>query len=385
MNLRDKLRAIETTPKKPNPVPMEKRYNACWSKEEIRPVADYMDAFALKRETVNLMCGDMEPPLPDVLDPMRILYLDTETTGLAGGTGTVAFLVGVGRLTMDGFRIQQFVMRDYPEERFVLARVAEALDECDTICTFNGRTFDVPLLKDRFLMNRMSPACLEKPHIDLLHIARRVWKMRLKRCTLSHLEEAVLGTPRLKDLPGSEAPQRYFSFLKTGQFCLLDEVIAHNAQDIASLCTLLSAMTNLYEHPEKHPYEEDLFSMGVALEKFHHPEEARRCYHLASRGVTRTKGQLRLAQSWRRSGQRQEAVDVWLHMIDRHEGGITPYVEMAKHYEHVERNIPKAMEMTRRAMMMMAEPTLFDTLDTMEKRKALRHRYDRLKKKTQKE
>ncbi len=385
MNLREKLRAIETAPKKTDPIPMEKRCTSCWSKEELRNVEDYADAFGLKRATVDMMCGEMEPSLPEILDPMRILYLDTETTGLAGGTGTVAFLVGVGRLTMEGFRIQQFVMRDYPEERFVLEKVREALEDCDVICTFNGRTFDVPLLRDRFLMNRMPPSCFDKPHIDLLHIARRVWKMRLKRCNLSHLEEAVLGKPRMGDLPGSEAPKRYFSFLKTGQFCLLDEVITHNAQDIASLCILLSAMTELYEHPEKHPYEEDLFSMGVALEKFHHPEEARRCYHLASRGVTRTKGQLRLAQSWRRSGQRQEATAVWQGMIARHEGGIVPYVEMAKHYEHIERDIPKAMEMTRRAMMLMAEPTLFDTTDTTEKRNALRHRYDRLKKKSQKE
>ena len=384
MNLRDKLRAIDT-PKKPAAVPPARAFTSCWSRQEIRDLDDFPEAFQLCRDTVDLMCGALTPPLPFSLDPTRILYLDTETTGLAGGTGTVAFLVGLGRLTRDGFVVDQYVMRDYPEERYVLAKVEEALQHCDVLCTFNGRTFDIPLLRDRFLLNRMQPDCLDLPHIDLLHIARRVWKMRLKQCTLSHLEEAVLGTPRLHDLPGSEAPQRYFTYLKTGEFALLDEVLTHNAQDIASLCTLLSAMAHLYEHPDTHPHEEDVFSMGVALERFHHPEEARQCYHLASRGMTRTRGQLYLARSWRRSGERQEATAIWQGMIDRHEGGIVPYVEMAKHYEHVERNLPMAMEMTQRAMMLLAEPTLFDSVDTQEQRAALQHRYDRLKQKMKKE
>ncbi len=384
MNLRDKLRAIDT-PKKPASAPPARTFTSCWNRQEIRDLDSFPEAFQLHRATVDLMCGALAPPLPLILDPTRILYLDTETTGLAGGTGTVAFLVGLGRLTQEGFVVDQYVMRDYPEERYVLAKVEEALRHCDVLCTFNGRTFDIPLLRDRFLLNRMQPGCLDLPHIDLLHIARRVWKMRLKRCTLSHLEEAVLGTPRLHDLPGSEAPQRYFAYLKTGEFALLDEVLTHNAQDIASLCTLLSAMAHLYEHPDVHPHEEDVFSMGVALERFHHPEEARQCYHLASRGMTRAKGQLYLARSWRRSGERQEAAAIWQSMIDRHEGGIVPYVEMAKHYEHAERNLSMAMEMTRRAMMLLAEPTLFDSTDTQEQRAALQHRYDRLKQKMKKE
>jgi len=106
----------------------------------------------------------------------------------------------------------------------------------DAICTFNGRTFDVPLLRDRFLMNRMDDSCLDKPHIDLLHMARRVFKLRLQRCNLGKLEEAVLGIPRFDDLPGAQVPQRFFDYLKTGNFDLLTDVLEHNAQDVASLC-----------------------------------------------------------------------------------------------------------------------------------------------------
>lgn len=379
MNLRDKLRALESAGRKPSPPP--RQYTGCYERAEDHPMEDFPHALALRRETVTLMQGEA---MPDPLDPRRILYLDTETTGFMGA-GTVAFLVGTGRLTEDGFTVRQFLMRDYPEEPFLLARLEKELAQCDAICTFNGRSFDMPLLRDRFLMNRMRPACLEKPHIDLLHIARRVWKLRLKQCSLGRLEEAVLGITRQGDIPGAQVPQRYFSFLKTGQFDLLREVIAHNAQDIASLCVLLAHMARMYEHPEEQPHAEDVYAMGVALERFHHPEEARRCYRLASRDGMRAQGQLRLAQSWRRAGQRDEAAAVWQGMIARHEGGILPYVELAKHLEHIQRDIPQAIEMTRRAMMLLAEPTLLEPEDIRAQREALAHRYERLKRKLEKE
>jgi len=123
-----------------------------------------------------------------------------------------------------------------------------------------------------------------------------------------------------------------------------------------------------------------VYSMGVALERFHHVEEARRCYRLA-KGSMHAKGQERLAMSYRKAGERSEAIQVWQRMIERHEGGITPYVELAKHFEHHDRDIPAALDMTRRAMMLLAEPTLFDSPSVQEERNALQYRYDRLKKK----
>ena len=167
------------------------------------------------------------------------------------GAGTVAFEVGMGCLTDSGFQIHQLVMRDYPEEKFLLQSIADTLMGYDAICTFNGRTFDVPLLRDRFLMNRMDDSCLDKPHIDLLHIARRVFKLRLQRCNLGKLEEAVLGIPRFDDLPGAQVPQRFFDYLKTGSFDLLTDVLEHNAQDVASLCVLLLSLIHISE-PTRH-------------------------------------------------------------------------------------------------------------------------------------
>ena len=177
MNLRDKLRAVGGGQR---PAAPQKPVNGdCLHCFETRDAVEFPGAMAVRRETVTLMQGE---ELPASFDPRRILYLDTETTGFAGA-GTVAFLVGLGWWGEDGFEVHQYLMRDYPEERYVLEKTAEACERFDVLCTFNGRSFDVPLLRDRFLLNRIPAACLDKPHIDLLHIARRIWRLRLKRCS----------------------------------------------------------------------------------------------------------------------------------------------------------------------------------------------------------
>lgn len=375
MNLRDKLNAVGGKPK-PR-AQAERRYDACWQTTHTHPLNEFPHCFEVEREAVMLMQNDA---MPQTLNPRRILYLDTETTGFLGA-GTVAFMVGLGWLTDEGFEVRQLVMRDYPEEMAMLTELESIISRFDVLCTFNGRTFDLPLLRTRFLMNRMRAECLEKPHIDLLHIARRVFKLRLQSCNLGHLEEAILGMPRTRDLPGSEAPQRYFAYLKTGEFHLLDEVLEHNEQDIASLCTLLSHMCHVYCKPEQLSFAEDVLSMGVALERMNHPEEARRCYHLVSAGKYHAQSQLRLAQSFRRSGERDNARQVWLDMIAKREGGVKPYIELAKHYEHVERDYGMALSLTRQAIGYLAEPTLLDGAEIEQMRDDLQKRYERLKRK----
>lgn len=376
MNLRDKLKAIEK-PKvkitvKENAPEAKPVFTDCWRTELTQPPETY----PLRRETVMLMQGE---DMPENFAAERILYLDTETTGLMG-TGTVAFEVGLGWLEADGFHVRQLVMRDYPEEKFLLEEIIRVAGGFDVICTFNGKTFDLPLLRNRFIMNRIRTDVLDKPHIDLLHIARRVWKLRLKKCNLTNLEEALLGVPRVDDLPGAMVPERFFSYLKTGDFHLLDDVLEHNEQDIVSLQNLLCHMCRMYENPEQLRFDEDVYSMGVALDRFRHTEEARRCYRLAG-GAMHAQSQQRLAVSYRRSGEKEAAAEVWQGMIRRREGGVTPYIELAKHYEHQEKDVPAALDMVRRAIAMMSEPSLFDEPSVQETRNALQYRYDRLKRK----
>ena len=376
MNLRDKLRAVGgtagTRPERPAADAGDCRHFAVY-----RPPEEFPGAWELNRETLSLMS---EKEMPEDFDPRRILYLDTETTGL-GGSGTVAFLVGLGYLTDEGFEVHQFLMRDYPEEPYLLKHVAAGLGRFDVLCTFNGTTFDVPLLESRFLMNRMDRSCLELPHLDLLHMCRRLWKLRLGRCNLGRLEEVILGKPREEDIPGSEVPQRYFTYLKTGQMELLDDILKHNAQDIASLCVLLNHMADLYLHPEKIRFSEDVYSMGRALERVEKTEQARKCYRLASRGRMGDRASSALAVSYRRAGQREEAAEVWREMIRTGRGGAAPYIELAKYEEHIRRDLPAALRLTEQAMVRLSEPGLGRDPTVQEMKNELQYRWQRLKRK----
>ncbi|MBR6028777.1 MAG: ribonuclease H-like domain-containing protein [Clostridia bacterium] len=388
MDLRAQLRAMhQDAVKKPSPAPAPPA-RGCFRRDTLLPLSGFPGAFELDTEALRRMAEDPKAvaegrhlPLPETIDPKRILYLDTETTGLSGGAGTIAFEVGLGWLGPEGFTVRQLVMRDYPEEGALLKEVADIAQGCEVMCTFNGRTFDLPLLESRFLMNRIRTSCLDKPHIDLLHIARRVFRLRLGQCNLTRLEEAVLGQERTDDLPGAEVPRRFFDYTKSRDFSLLEDVLRHNLQDIASLQVLLNRMTSLFAHPETAGHGADILSMGVALERFRHGEEARDCYRLVPTGRWHADGQTRLAQSLRRAGEQEAAREVWLGMISRREGGITPYVELAKIYEHQDRDYDAALEMTRRAMVLLAERALLDAGAVQADQNALQYRYDRLRRK----
>ena len=381
MNLRDRLRAVGGTAggkdRPENVKHAEPERKDCRHFAVYRDMTEVRGALDVRRETVEKMCN---VPMPEHFDPRNILYLDTETTGL-GGSGTVAFLVGMGFLTDTGFEVHQFLMRDYDEEPALLRHVEAGLNRFGVVCTFNGATFDLPLLEGRLLMNRFRRNCLDKPHIDLLHIARRLWKKRLGACNLGRLEAVILGKPRTDDLPGSEVPQRYFEYLKTRQEFLLDDILAHNAQDIVSLCVLLTHMAAMYEHPESIRYSEDVYSMGRALERFCRPEEARRCYSLARRGRMGEAAALALGSSYRRAGDREKAAAVWQEMIDGHRGGAAPYIELAKYLEHQKRDISGALEMTERALGVLSEIQIRTDLTVQETENAIQYRRRRLKQK----
>lgn len=215
-------------------------------------------------------------------DVQRCLFLDTETTGLSGGAGTVAFLVGVGFVEGDAFVIEQYMMHDYSDEPELLDRLASRMDAFDSVCTFNGRTFDMPLLEARFTLNRMRARWREMENLDLLYPSRRAWKLRLGSCRLARLEEEILGMPREDDLPGSEAPKRFFDFLKTGDRTLLDDVVRHNRQDIATLATLLTRLCETYAEPETLCERADVFSIGKTLEKQGELKNARELYRISA-------------------------------------------------------------------------------------------------------
>lgn len=307
-------------------------------------------------------------------DVSKCLFLDTETTGLSGGAGTVAFLVGVGFIEGGALVIEQYLMRDYSDEPELIDRLANRMDRFESVCTFNGKTFDMPLLEARFTMNRMRHRWREMENIDLLQSARRTWKLRLGSCRLGRLEEMILGLERSGDLPGSEVPQRYFDFLKTGNMDLLEDVIRHNRQDIATLATLLVRLCEIYEDPDCLTDRKDIFSVGKALERQGELRPARELYQVsavpAQAGTLEALTGQRLAAeaNWRiyqierRSGNADGMKNVLEQMYRRGQMPVEVRIELSKMQEHRCKNNKLALMYAREAREM-CESSSVDAID----------------------
>ncbi len=179
------------------------------------------------------------------VDPIRcsqLVFLDTETTGLAGGTGTKAFIVGVAMLTPPQIRIRQWLLTRMAAEGALLQSVAEALPSNPVLVTYNGKSYDLPLLRTRYRMNRLPEPFGDAQHLDLLHPVRRRYRNVWPNCRLTTAETRLLGTVRVGDLPGSEAPAAWRRFLATGESDGVRRVLLHNAQDLTSLARVLFAL-----------------------------------------------------------------------------------------------------------------------------------------------
>jgi hypothetical protein len=179
----------------------------------------------------------------------RWAFLDTETTGLAGGAGTYAFLIGVGRVTPEGFRVRQFFMRDYAEEASLLWSLSRHLEQFGVLVTYNGKTYDQPLLETRYRMARARPPFGALDHLDLLHGARRLWKLRLESCRLVDLERQILGVEREGDIPGEMIPYTYFEYLRQRDAFRLVPVFHHNAIDILTTACLAAIVPAAFREP----------------------------------------------------------------------------------------------------------------------------------------
>ena len=221
--------------------------------------------------------------------------------------------------------------------------------------TYNGRSFDIPLLETRFIMQRMPLDTSEIPHADLLHTARRVWKLRLKRCTLSYLEELIFHEPREDDLPGAEVPQRYFDYLKRRDFSLLEDILRHNAQDIASLARLLFVLGRLHENPLSAEHLQDIYSLGRVYEKRGNLQKARMCYRAADAGSMSALSRERLADTFRRERRPEEAAAIYEKMIAGRQGGAKPYIALCKLMEHRLKAPAAAADIARRGLIYVSD------------------------------
>lgn len=378
--LLNKLRMMDAAGKKPagKTEAADSPTSALYHKEHLYPLTTFCDR---RHATPGILEKVFECRFPDKVCPEDVLFLDTETTGLSGGVGTVAFQIGLGYFTRVGFVVEQFLMHDYPQESEMLRQLSSRMKRFSIICTFNGKSFDVPLLRSRLVMNRMRDDCIPSVHADVLYPARRLWKLRLRQCTLGRLENQLLGVEREDDLPGAMVPQAYFQYLKDRQFGPMEKVLEHNRQDIVSLAQLYFELCRLMAKPEEVNEGEDLLSLARMCERNGDTQRANKCYRMCAKGETRAEAFRALSINAKRQGQTDTAVKLCKAMLARGDDPIYAYEALAKLYEHQLRQPEQALHYTRQALLMLAEPTLVRTEQTQQKQLELKHRYARLRRK----
>jgi uncharacterized protein len=287
-------------------------------------------------------------------DAGKWLFLDTETTGLAGGTGTYAFLVGVAWWDSGGLQVEQLLMRDFSEEHSVLHELASRIAERPVLVTFNGKSFDWPLLENRYLMTRSMRVPELAAHLDLLHPARAVWKWRLGSVRLVELERHVLEGPRLgwdraDDVPSALIPQHYFDYLRSGIAAPLAGVVRHNRMDLRGLAALLGKLNSLLDCVQASGTEAlDLFGLSRYLQRRGESVKAESaCSEARVRGLPDpydAQAQRELGQMAKRRGEYAKAAAAWEELLTNQEYRPMACEELAAYHERRTKDFGKALK-----------------------------------------
>ena len=347
-------------------------------------------------DTLRLL--DPSLPIPDG-SGSRTLFVDLETTGLSGGAGTVAFLVGCGWFDMGAFQVRQFLLTSYASERALLSAVADCFNATSLLVTYNGKTFDVPVMETRWLFHRMPLPLESVRHFDMLHPARRLWRGRDDTtgadeggCRLGTLERVLCEVRRIGDVPGLEIPGRYFQFLRSGDARPLEPVLEHNRLDLISLAAVTAHAVELVEKgTERCRDAAEALALGKVYERAGCTDRALAAYGTAASDETafvdvRAEAIYRLGVGLRRDRRYREAAECWRRLLDVRQGRsgrrgalLAPLRQyaveaLAIHHEHRERDYEGAKEFTLR---------LLEEVDELKpaKREATRHRMARLDRK----
>ncbi len=358
----------------------------------------------------------LDPALPP-LDGAgsRTLFVDLETTGLSGGAGTVAFLVGCGWFDMGAFQVRQFLLTSYASERALLCAVAECFGATSLLVTYNGKTFDVPVMETRWLFHRMPLPLEAVRHFDMLHPARRLWRAREGdaegSCRLGTLERVLCDVTRVGDIAGMDIPARYFRFLRSGDARPLEPVLEHNRLDLISLAAVCAHAVELVEEGSTRCRDAaEALALGKIYERAGCVDKAIAAYQQAGADPSAhidvvLEAIYRLGLRRRRERRFTEAADCWRRLLDMKQphlrqdsggqgqarlrqgsggqarskllGPLRQYAveALAIHHEHRERDYAGAKELT---LQLLDES---DEASIRRKTEATRHRLARLEKK----
>jgi len=289
-------------------------------------------------------------------DPGKWLFLDTETTGLAGGTGTYAFLIGLAWWDAGGLQVEQFFMRDFAEEHSLLQELSQRVAERPVLVTFNGKSFDWPLLENRFTMTRSIAVPKLAAHLDLLHPARALWRLRLGSVRLVELERRVLDAPRLgwhreNDVSSALIPQFYFDYLRGGPAEPLAAVVRHNQMDLRGLAALFCKINQLLsETPNTAGEIESLDLLGLSrffLRRGNADRAQTACAQALEVGLPaefEPKAQRELALMARQQGEHARAAEIWQEIVGDPESGVQACEQLAIHFERNVKDLRQATE-----------------------------------------
>ncbi len=308
------------------------------------------------------------------------LFLDLETTGLAGGTGTYAFLAGLGRFRNRAFVIDQIFLTTPSAEKAWIGAVENLINEAGGFVSYNGKRFDMPLLETRTVLQGQRPDWSGLPHLDLLHLARSFWKRTLPSCRLADVERHILGLEREgTDVPGALVPELYRLFLEDGNTAPLEGVFYHNRMDILSLASLRTHLALLMEGRHGAPREQ-VAAGDLWFRKGHH-EQAREIWDGVCSSGHCAPALERLAKLAKKRRDWEEAAALWEKALPHTQRPVEDHVELAKIYEHRTKDLSRALKMTDRALEILKEHRAFGGASWRQTRQDLRHRRERLKRK----
>lgn len=313
-----------------------------------------------------------------------LIFIDTETTGLSTGAGTIAFLVGIGYFEDDGFTIRQYFLRTPGDELAMLINLTEQMSRRPGLVSFNGRAFDLPLLENRYILNRWPPPFINSPHLDLLFPARRLWSGSLESCRLIALETEVLGVQRDQaDIPSGMIPLIYRDYLLTGNGIEMPRIFYHNRIDVLSMVGLAETLCRAFERPEAALQRgQEWFDLGRWYESLGLVEKAEPAYRRALALDLSPKSfeslLIRLGRLLKRADRRSEAAVVWRQLASVEMDDVRGHVELAMHHEWHTGELERAAHWTRRALELADR---WDRERHLRKRPELQHRLSRLERK----